>query len=68
MELLLTDLKILVKVSVKKTCNPAHIFRFAGRRIYSRIIKYLDLKADSAAAKGFPVKYLSVVLSRQCGV
>ena len=57
-----------MKVSVKKTRNPAHIFRFAGRRIYSRIIKDLDLKTDSAAVKGFPVKYLSVVLSTQCGV
>jgi hypothetical protein len=67
MKLLLTDLKVLLRVSVKKTRNPANIFWFEGGRIYRKIIKDLDLKAGRVAVKGFAVKYLSLVLTLQCG-
>jgi hypothetical protein len=65
---LLIILKVLLKVSVKKTRNPAQIFRFSGREKIQKDNQALGFEGRQVAAKGLSVKYLSVVSSRRCGV
>ena len=67
-EIIANDLKLLFKVNVKKTRNPAQIFRFAGRGKIQKDNQVLGFEGRQVAAKGLVVKYLSVVSSRHCGV